>query len=116
MRCGVTRAFPIFFLIVLAFSWATPSSQADRRGVGEGARHRTRHAGASMTRSLELRIIGARVYERPDFEEAVKLVVGGTIPADELITDVMPLAETAAAIERLASGESVVKLLIDCQS
>ena len=63
----------------------------------------------------ELRIIGARVYERPDFEAAVKLVANGTIPADELITDVMPLAETAAAIERLAGGENVVKLLIDCQ-
>ena len=64
----------------------------------------------------DLSIIGARVYERSDFEEAVKLVADGTIPADALISDVMPLAETAAAIERLDSGENVVKLLIDCQS
>ena len=64
----------------------------------------------------ELSIIGARVYERPDFEEAVKLVADGTVPADALISDVMPLAETATAIERLDSGEDVVKLLIDCQS
>ena len=61
-------------------------------------------------------IIGARVYERSDFEEAVKLVADGTIPANALISDVMPLAETAAAIKRLDSGENVVKLLIDCQS
>ena len=40
----------------------------------------------------------------------------GTIPADALISDVMPLSETAAAVERLDSGENVVKLLIDCQS
>ncbi len=63
----------------------------------------------------ELSIIGARVYERPDFESAVKLVADGTIPVDALITDVMPLSETAAAIGRLDSGENVVKLLIDCQ-
>ena len=63
----------------------------------------------------ELSIIGARVYERADFEEAVRLVADGTIPADALISDVMPLRETAAAIGRLDSGEDVVKLLIDCQ-
>jgi len=64
----------------------------------------------------ELTIIGARVYERTDFEEAVRLVADGTIPADALISDVMPLSETAAAVQRLDSGENVVKLLIDCQS
>ncbi len=63
----------------------------------------------------ELQVIGARVYERPDFEEAVRLVAEGIIPADELISDVMPLADTAAAVERLDGGENVVKLLIDCQ-
>ena len=31
----------------------------------------------------ELSIIGARVYERADFEEAVRLVADGTIPADD---------------------------------
>lgn len=60
----------------------------------------------------ELHVIGARVYERADFEEAVRLVAAGTIPTTELISDVMPLAETAAAIARLDSGEDVVKLLI----
>jgi 2-desacetyl-2-hydroxyethyl bacteriochlorophyllide A dehydrogenase len=64
----------------------------------------------------ELSIIGARVYERPDFEEAVRLVADGTIPADALISDVMPLSETPAALGRLDSGENVVKLLIDCQA
>ena len=56
------------------------------------------------------------MYERPDFEAAVKLVADGTIPAEALITDVMPLSETAAAVKRLDSGENVVKLLIDCQN
>ena len=60
----------------------------------------------------ELSIIGARVYQRTDFEEAVRLVAAGTIPTDEMISDVRPLAETAAAVERLDSGEDVVKVLI----
>jgi 2-desacetyl-2-hydroxyethyl bacteriochlorophyllide A dehydrogenase len=60
----------------------------------------------------ELSVIGARVYQRADFEEAVRLVAEGTIPADELISDVMPLAETTHAFRRLDSGEDVVKLLI----
>ncbi len=42
----------------------------------------------------------------------MRLVAEGTIPTDEMISDVMPLAETAAALERLDSGEDVVKLLI----
>ena len=60
----------------------------------------------------ELEIIGARVYERSDFEEAVRLVAEGTIPTEELISDVVPLKDTAAAVERLDSGENVVKVLI----
>jgi 2-desacetyl-2-hydroxyethyl bacteriochlorophyllide A dehydrogenase len=63
----------------------------------------------------ELRVVGARVYERTDFEAAVNLVANGSIPSDALISDVLPLSQTAAAIERLDSGEDVVKLLIDCQ-
>jgi 2-desacetyl-2-hydroxyethyl bacteriochlorophyllide A dehydrogenase len=61
----------------------------------------------------ELDIVGARVYQRQDFEEAVALLADGTIPADSIITDVVPLSETDHAIERLASGEEIVKLLID---
>jgi (R,R)-butanediol dehydrogenase/meso-butanediol dehydrogenase/diacetyl reductase len=63
----------------------------------------------------ELQLIGARVYERPDFEEAVRLVADGTIPAARLISDVLPLAQTVAAVKRLDSGEDVVKLLIASQ-
>ena len=36
----------------------------------------------------ELTLIGARVYERSDYEEAVRLLAAGAIPADTLITDV----------------------------
>jgi len=61
----------------------------------------------------ELDIFGARVYQQSDFEEGVALIAGGVIPAASLITDIVPLAETERAIERLASGEEIVKLMID---
>lgn len=60
----------------------------------------------------ELRILGARVYERPDFERAVELVAGGAIPADRLITRVVPLPEVAAAFETLEAGQAM-KILVE---
>jgi 2-desacetyl-2-hydroxyethyl bacteriochlorophyllide A dehydrogenase len=63
----------------------------------------------------ELSLIGSRVYERSDFEEAVRLLSAGAIPAAELTTEVLPLAEVARAFERLEAG-SAMKLLLDCSS
>lgn len=60
----------------------------------------------------ELRILGTRVYERPDFEKAVALVTAGAIPADALITAIVPLDEVGAAFERLESGRAM-KILVD---
>ena len=62
----------------------------------------------------ELTIIGARVYQRADFETAVELLAEGIIPADELITRIEPLTATAAAFTALENGEAM-KVLIDCQ-
>jgi 2-desacetyl-2-hydroxyethyl bacteriochlorophyllide A dehydrogenase len=61
----------------------------------------------------ELTIIGARVYERPDFDEAVRLLAEGRIPVDTLVTDVVPLAETAAAFAELDAGRAM-KILVEC--
>jgi (R,R)-butanediol dehydrogenase / meso-butanediol dehydrogenase / diacetyl reductase len=61
----------------------------------------------------ELTLLGARVYERADFEEAVRLVAAGRIPADALITDVVPLADVGQAFERLEGGD-VVKVMVSC--
>ncbi|GAA4141751.1 alcohol dehydrogenase catalytic domain-containing protein [Leifsonia shinshuensis] len=60
----------------------------------------------------ELRLLGARVYERADFEEAIGLVAAGVIPAERLITDVVPLEETQEAFARLESGQAM-KVLVD---
>ena len=60
----------------------------------------------------ELRILGARVYEREDFEKAVSLVADGAIPADALITSIVPLSATGTAFETLEGGKAM-KILVD---
>jgi 2-desacetyl-2-hydroxyethyl bacteriochlorophyllide A dehydrogenase len=62
----------------------------------------------------ELSLLGARVYERPDVEEAVRLVAAGVVPAERLITRIVPLAEAATAFTALSSGD-VMKVLVDCR-
>jgi threonine dehydrogenase-like Zn-dependent dehydrogenase len=61
----------------------------------------------------ELDISGARVYRREDFEEAVVLLADGVIPAQSLITEIVPLSQADRAFDRIASGGEVVKVMID---
>jgi 2-desacetyl-2-hydroxyethyl bacteriochlorophyllide A dehydrogenase len=60
----------------------------------------------------ELRILGARVYTRADFERAVDLVAGGVIPTGALISRIVDLAQTDEAFAALESGEAM-KVLVD---
>jgi threonine dehydrogenase-like Zn-dependent dehydrogenase len=60
----------------------------------------------------ELRVVGARVHQRRDFERAVELLTAGVIPADRVITHIAPLTATADAFAALASGQQM-KVLID---
>jgi (R,R)-butanediol dehydrogenase / meso-butanediol dehydrogenase / diacetyl reductase len=61
----------------------------------------------------ELTVIGARVYERRDVEHAVDLLARGDIPAEDLITRVVPIEQVNEAFDALERGEEV-KVLIDC--
>jgi 2-desacetyl-2-hydroxyethyl bacteriochlorophyllide A dehydrogenase len=63
----------------------------------------------------ELELVGARVYERRDFERAVQLLATGAIPAPKLISVVEPLERVPEAFSKLEGGAEVVKVLIDCQ-
>jgi 2-desacetyl-2-hydroxyethyl bacteriochlorophyllide A dehydrogenase len=63
----------------------------------------------------ELTLIGARVYERTDFERAAELIATGEIPAGQLITRIVPLDEVATAFAALERGGEV-KVLLDCQA
>jgi 2-desacetyl-2-hydroxyethyl bacteriochlorophyllide A dehydrogenase len=60
----------------------------------------------------ELRLLGARVYQRSDFERAIELLHRGVLPAAALISGVVPLAGTAAAVEDLSAGRAM-KILVD---
>jgi 2-desacetyl-2-hydroxyethyl bacteriochlorophyllide A dehydrogenase len=62
----------------------------------------------------ELTLVGARLYDRDDFTRAVRLVAQGTVPADLLISQVVPLAEAQAAFEALEAGGNVMKVLVQC--
>jgi (R,R)-butanediol dehydrogenase / meso-butanediol dehydrogenase / diacetyl reductase len=62
----------------------------------------------------ELSILGARVYQRQDFETAVELIRDGDIPADLLITRIVPLASTQAAFADLEAGRAM-KILVGVQ-
>ena len=60
----------------------------------------------------ELRILGARVYERTDFETAVELLSAGVIPSEELISKIVPLGGIPEAITDLENGRAL-KVLVD---
>jgi 2-desacetyl-2-hydroxyethyl bacteriochlorophyllide A dehydrogenase len=63
----------------------------------------------------ELELIGARVYERADFERAVELLAEGIIPADRLISTVEPIERAPHAFASLEQGAGVMKVLVDCR-
>lgn len=63
----------------------------------------------------ELRVLGARVYQRADFETAVQLLSDGVIPTDLVISRIVPLTETADAVAQLEAGRAM-KILVDVQA
>ena len=60
-------------------------------------------------------MIGVRVYQREDFTEATRLVHSGHVPAERLISRIMPMHQAAAAFLALEAGGDV-KVLIDCHN
>ena len=60
----------------------------------------------------ELRLLGARVYERSDFETASALLAAGVIPSDLLITRVVPMTAVRSAFDDLERGLAM-KILVD---
>lgn len=60
----------------------------------------------------ELRLLGARVYERRDFDTAVELLAEGAIPTELLITKVVPLSQVQSAFDDLEQGKAL-KILVD---
>ena len=62
----------------------------------------------------EIRIIGARLYEPEDFEEAIQLVADGKLPLDALITQVRQIEDTQQVFETIDANPEGMKYLIQC--
>lgn len=62
----------------------------------------------------EIRMIGARLYEAQDFEEAISLAADGVLPLDLLITRVSPIDEVMQTFETIDYDPTGVKCLIQC--
>jgi 2-desacetyl-2-hydroxyethyl bacteriochlorophyllide A dehydrogenase len=60
----------------------------------------------------ELVIRGARVYERADYQKAIRMLEDGLVPAEAIITSVRPLSGVMDSLAELEAGLGV-KALID---
>ncbi len=63
----------------------------------------------------ELRMRGARVYEREDFQCAIDLASSGNLPLNDLVTTRLPLDNLQAGLEQMTAGGDTLKILINCQ-
>ncbi|WP_430424927.1 zinc-dependent alcohol dehydrogenase [Maribacter litoralis] len=64
----------------------------------------------------ELKLIGARVYEKEDYEKAIALITANELPFNEMITDVQPLKNIQTVFENIDKNPDGLKVLMDCQS
>jgi (R,R)-butanediol dehydrogenase / meso-butanediol dehydrogenase / diacetyl reductase len=61
----------------------------------------------------ELEIRGVIAYRRAQFQAAIDMLAAGVIPVEDLITEIMPLAEAEAAFQALtARGSDKLKILL----
>ncbi|GGZ87724.1 zinc-dependent alcohol dehydrogenase [Algibacter mikhailovii] len=63
----------------------------------------------------ELKLIGARVYEREDYEKSIALITANELPFEAMITDVQPLSNIQQVFENIDKNPDGLKVLMDCQ-
>ena len=63
----------------------------------------------------ELKLIGARVYEKEDYERAIALITANELPFEDMITDVQPLSNIQQVFENIDNNPDGLKVLMDCQ-
>lgn len=64
----------------------------------------------------ELRLIGARLYEEQDFDEAIELAQSGELHLDKLITEINPIDAVQKTFEKIEANPDGIKYLINCRS
>lgn len=62
----------------------------------------------------EIKMIGARLYEKQDFDEAIELASGGKLHLDKLITEVNPIEKVQETFEDIDANPDGIKYLIQC--
>ncbi|WP_077400329.1 zinc-dependent alcohol dehydrogenase [Cellulophaga omnivescoria] len=62
----------------------------------------------------ELSLIGARVYEKEDYEKSIELITENKLPFEAMITDVQPLSKIQQVFENIDKNPSGMKVLMDC--
>ncbi len=62
----------------------------------------------------EYSVVGARNYLKEDFDEAIRLVVGGKLSLDKLVSDIRPVDRVQETFEEIVGGKAnFMKVLID---
>jgi len=64
----------------------------------------------------ELRLVGARVYEAEDYDEAIRIAASGALPLDKLVTHVTDLNGLQGGFETMDSGGEAMKILVDVRA
>ena len=63
----------------------------------------------------EIELLGARLYQEEDYEEAIEIAASGNIPFDDLITRVDSLDNIQNVFDEIDNNPAGMKYLIDCQ-
>lgn len=64
----------------------------------------------------EIELLGARLYEEEDYEEAIRIAASGSIPFEKLITSKDTLDNIQKIFEEIDQNPAGMKYLIDCQA
>ncbi|MBA7557549.1 L-threonine 3-dehydrogenase [subsurface metagenome] len=62
----------------------------------------------------ELNLIGARVYEKEDYNESIQLITEELLPIEKIITAVEPLGKILNVFEDIDNNPEGMKYLVDC--
>jgi (R,R)-butanediol dehydrogenase/meso-butanediol dehydrogenase/diacetyl reductase len=62
----------------------------------------------------ELELLGTRLYEPQDFEQAIELASSETLPLDRLISKICSIETVPAALHELESGGEAMKIIVQC--
>jgi 2-desacetyl-2-hydroxyethyl bacteriochlorophyllide A dehydrogenase len=64
----------------------------------------------------QITLVTTRAYQRDDFEEALSLLKRKQLPAEQLITKIVPLSGLKDYLATAVKGISGIKVLVDCQN